>query len=102
MGLGREEMQRIFLALKKLVDSERLTHCRFWGKILGIENNYIVAEAENREGEEKDHYTIEDELKEQIKEPESLEKEPFEVRARKLETCIHCLYLGGVNKLDVA
>ncbi|XP_038144226.1 radial spoke head protein 4 homolog A [Cyprinodon tularosa] len=78
VGLGREEMQRIFLALKKLVDSERLTHCRFWGKILGIENNYIVAEAENRGGEEKDHYTIEDELKEQIKGPESLEKEPFE------------------------
>lgn len=52
MGLGRMEMQRIFLALKQLVQSEQLPRCRLWGKILGRESNYIVAEAAYREGEE--------------------------------------------------
>uniref|UniRef100_A0A3Q2CR95 Radial spoke head component 4A n=1 Tax=Cyprinodon variegatus TaxID=28743 RepID=A0A3Q2CR95_CYPVA len=100
VGLGREEMQRIFLALKKLVDSERLTHCRFWGKILGIENNYIVAEAENREGEEKDHYTIEDELKEQIKEsPLGGEEPPFPHSAHKPQHEVPKEAIGiGANK----
>uniref|UniRef100_UPI00398E6A2D radial spoke head protein 6 homolog A n=1 Tax=Pristiophorus japonicus TaxID=55135 RepID=UPI00398E6A2D len=51
-GLGREEMYRIFLALKQLVDSQPLQKCRFWGKILGTGGSYIVAEVEFREGEE--------------------------------------------------
>ncbi|XP_030582776.1 radial spoke head protein 4 homolog A isoform X2 [Archocentrus centrarchus] len=51
VGLGREEMQRIFLALKQLVESQSLLHCRLWGKILGTESSYIVAEAV-AEGEE--------------------------------------------------
>ncbi|XP_053742045.1 radial spoke head protein 4 homolog A-like isoform X1 [Synchiropus splendidus] len=46
VGLGREELMKIFLALKLLVDSHALQHCRLWGKILGREQNYIVAEAE--------------------------------------------------------
>ncbi|KAJ7996697.1 hypothetical protein DPEC_G00239710 [Dallia pectoralis] len=54
LGLGKEEMLRIFLALKQLVDSQPLAHCRFWGKILGTEDNYIVAECGYREGEEED------------------------------------------------
>ncbi|KAK3508762.1 hypothetical protein QTP70_004239 [Hemibagrus guttatus] len=54
VGLGREEMQRILLALKQLVDIQPLQRCRFWGKILGIEGNYIVAEVEFREGEEEE------------------------------------------------
>ncbi|XP_062419271.1 radial spoke head protein 4 homolog A [Pungitius pungitius] len=37
VGLGREEMQRIFLALKQLVESQALLGCRLWGKILGTE-----------------------------------------------------------------
>ncbi|XP_029285598.1 LOW QUALITY PROTEIN: radial spoke head protein 4 homolog A [Cottoperca gobio] len=53
VGLGREEMQRVFLALKQLVDSQALLCCRLWGKILGTESSYIVAEAEYREGEEE-------------------------------------------------
>lgn len=52
VGLGRMEMQRIFLALKQLAQSEQLPRCRLWGKILGRESNYIVAEATYREGEE--------------------------------------------------
>ncbi|XP_029356680.1 radial spoke head protein 4 homolog A [Echeneis naucrates] len=60
VGLGREEMQRIFLALKKLVESQALPRCRLWGKILGTESNYIVAEADYREGEEEDEQITEE------------------------------------------
>ena len=44
IGLGREEMFRIFLALKKLVDTHPLQTVRFWGKIFGTVQNYIIAE----------------------------------------------------------
>ncbi|KAL3046918.1 hypothetical protein OYC64_021190 [Pagothenia borchgrevinki] len=57
VGLGREEMQRVFLALKQLVESQGLLRCRLWGKILGTESSYIVAEAEYREGEEEEENT---------------------------------------------
>ncbi|XP_045546027.1 radial spoke head protein 6 homolog A isoform X1 [Salmo salar] len=53
VGLGREEMLRVFLALKKLVNSQPLARCRLWGKILGTEGNYLVAEGEYRDGEEE-------------------------------------------------
>lgn len=52
VGLGRMEMQRIFLALKQLAQSEQLPHCRLWGKILGRDSNYIIAEAAYKEAEE--------------------------------------------------
>ncbi|KAJ4943302.1 hypothetical protein JOQ06_005805 [Pogonophryne albipinna] len=42
VGLGREEMQRVFLALKQLVESQGLPRCRLWGKILGTESSYIM------------------------------------------------------------
>lgn len=54
VGVGREEMHRILLSLKQLVDLQPLQRCRFWGKILGVETNYIVAEVEFREGEEEE------------------------------------------------
>ncbi len=68
VGLGREEMQRVFLALKQLVDSQCLLRCRFWGKILGTQGNYLVAEGEFREGEgeeEETEQTHEDEEREE-------------------------------------
>lgn len=59
IGLNREEMVRIWLALKTLVATQSTDKVRFWGKILGIEQNYIVAEIELRdtqddEGEEEE------------------------------------------------
>ncbi|XP_029905235.1 radial spoke head protein 6 homolog A [Myripristis murdjan] len=65
VGLGREEMQRIFLALKQLVESQPLQHCRLWGKILGIESNYVIAEAEYREGEEEEEQSTEETAEEE-------------------------------------
>ncbi|XP_042339934.1 radial spoke head protein 6 homolog A [Plectropomus leopardus] len=64
VGLGREEMQRVFLALKQFVESQGLLRCRLWGKILGTESSYIVAEADYREGEEGEEESIEEEEKE--------------------------------------
>ena len=54
IGLNREEMIRIWLALKSLVDNHPLQHVRFWGKIFGTEQNYYVAEVEYREGDEEE------------------------------------------------
>lgn len=52
IGLNREEIMRIWLALKNLVDNHPLQHVRFWGKLFGTEQNYIVAEVEYSEGQE--------------------------------------------------
>ena len=54
VGINREELMRIFLALKNLVDNHPLQHVRFWGKLLGTEQNYIVAEVEYSEGQEEE------------------------------------------------
>jgi len=54
VGLSREEMIRIWLALRTLVESQPVEHVRFWGKILGTERNYIVAEVQWRDGEGDD------------------------------------------------
>ncbi|KAG8510945.1 Radial spoke head protein 4A [Galemys pyrenaicus] len=60
VGLGTDETYRIFLALKQLTDTHPIQKCRFWGKILGIEMNYIVAELEFREGEDEEEVEEED------------------------------------------
>ena len=54
IGLNREEIIRIWLALKRLVDTHPLQHVRFWGKIFGTEQNYVVAEVEYRDGEDEE------------------------------------------------
>lgn len=54
VGLNREEIVRIWLALKNLVDTHPLLHVRFWGKIFGTQQNYLIAEVEYREGEEEE------------------------------------------------
>ncbi|KAK2554388.1 Radial spoke head protein 4-like protein A [Acropora cervicornis] len=53
IGLSREEMFRVFLALKQLVDSKPLQMVRFWGKVFGIECNYYIAEQGEGETEEQ-------------------------------------------------
>jgi len=47
-------MVRVWLALRTLVESQPVEHVRFWGKILGTESNYVVAEVQWREGEGDD------------------------------------------------
>ncbi|KAM4866083.1 radial spoke head protein 4 homolog A [Thomomys bottae] len=60
VGLGTDETYRIFLALKQLTDTHPIQSCRLWGKILGLEMNYIIAEVEFREGEEEEEVEEED------------------------------------------
>ncbi|KAF3691381.1 Radial spoke head protein 4 -like protein A Radial spoke head-like protein 3 [Channa argus] len=79
VGLGREEMQKIFLALKQLIESQALLHCRLWGKILGTESSYIVAEAEYREGEDEEEQNTEEAVEEEEREPKSPDSEENEV-----------------------
>lgn len=81
VGLGREEMQRIFLALKQLVETQVLLRCRLWGKILGTEGSYIVAEVEYREGEEGE---------EESTEGEEREAETEENEVRKVKVLDQC------------
>ncbi|NXB76174.1 RSH4A protein, partial [Donacobius atricapilla] len=52
IGLSKDESYYIFLALKNLINVQPIQTCRFWGKILGLEMNYIIAEVQLREGEE--------------------------------------------------
>ncbi|XP_061440583.1 radial spoke head protein 6 homolog A-like isoform X2 [Rhineura floridana] len=68
IGLSLEEYYHIFLALKQLVSTHPIQTCRFWGKILGIEANYIVAEVEFREGEEEEEAEEEEIVEEGLKE----------------------------------
>ncbi|XP_056270117.1 radial spoke head protein 4 homolog A isoform X2 [Pseudoliparis swirei] len=75
VGLGREEMQRVFLALKQLVGSQALLRCRLWGKVLGTESSYIVAEAEYGEGEEEEEKSFEEVAEEEEGEEETQENE---------------------------
>nr|KAG5688285.1 hypothetical protein BaRGS_033945 [Batillaria attramentaria] len=75
IGLNREEMIRVWLALKNLVDNHPLQHVRFWGKLLGTEQNYYVAEVEYREGDEEEE---EEEEPEEAAEEDVAEKEEGE------------------------
>ncbi|KAH0615889.1 hypothetical protein JD844_026492 [Phrynosoma platyrhinos] len=68
IGLSLEEYYHIFLALKQLVTTHPIQTCRFWGKILGTEANYIVAEVEFREGEEEEEAEEEEIIEEGLKE----------------------------------
>jgi len=65
--LGRDEIFRIYLALKRLTEQYPLATCRFWGKVQGTKHNYMIAETSFREGE--------DDLEEEEEEEENNEEE---------------------------
>uniref|UniRef100_A0A8C5UI94 Radial spoke head 6 homolog A n=1 Tax=Malurus cyaneus samueli TaxID=2593467 RepID=A0A8C5UI94_9PASS len=54
IGLNKDESYCIFLSLKNLVNVQPILTCRFWGKILGLEMNYIIAETQVREVEDQE------------------------------------------------
>ncbi|KAG8008925.1 Radial spoke head protein 4-like protein A [Nibea albiflora] len=99
VGLGREEMQRVFLALKQLVESQALLRCRLWGKILGTQSSYIVAEAEYREGEEEDEQGAEEEETEAETQENENEVDPLPQSTYKPLPAVPKEALGtGANK----
>ncbi|NXC86736.1 RSH4A protein, partial [Cercotrichas coryphoeus] len=61
IGLNKDESYYIFLALKNLINVQPIQTCRFWGKILGLEMNYIIAEVQLQEGEEDEEIAEEGE-----------------------------------------
>ncbi|KAK3092588.1 hypothetical protein FSP39_004684 [Pinctada imbricata] len=73
VGLNREEMIRVWLALKNLVDNHPLSHVRFWGKIFGTEQNYYIAEVEYRDGDGEEEE--EEEEPEEHQDEDTTEKE---------------------------
>lgn len=64
IGLSKDESYHIFLALKKLISVQPIQTCRFWGKILGLEMNYIIAEVQYHEGEEEEETEEEEVIEE--------------------------------------
>ena len=82
VGLGREELHRIFLALKQLVESQMLLRCRLWGKILGTESSYIIAEALCKEMDEEEEQKTEEEAEKEER-PTDNEENETEVRRWK-------------------
>ncbi|XP_070688212.1 radial spoke head protein 6 homolog A [Pempheris klunzingeri] len=101
VGLGREEMQKVFLALKQLVDSQALQHCRLWGKILGTESSYIIAEAEYREGADEEEQSTEEAAEEEEREAaiEENEMDPLPQSAYKPLPVVPKEAIGtGANK----
>ncbi|XP_066488556.1 radial spoke head protein 6 homolog A-like [Tiliqua scincoides] len=85
IGLSLEEYYHVFLALKQLVTTHPIQTCRFWGKILGIEANYIVAEVEFREGEEEEEAEEEEVVEEGLKEGSEFKEEEDDEEEEKDE-----------------
>ena len=56
------------LALKQLTQEQSLISARFWGKILGTQANYIVAEVEFQEGHGEEEEGEEEESLKEVKE----------------------------------
>ncbi|XP_009883829.1 PREDICTED: LOW QUALITY PROTEIN: radial spoke head protein 6 homolog A-like [Charadrius vociferus] len=75
IGLSKDESYHIFLALKKLISVQPIQTCRFWGKILGLEMNYIIAEVQYHEGEEEEEEEVTEEEGKGVGEVEDEEEE---------------------------
>ncbi|CAN0135075.1 unnamed protein product [Bubo scandiacus] len=78
IGLSKDESYHIFLALKKLISVQPIQTCRFWGKILGLEMNYIIAEVQYHEGEEEEETEEEEVIEEGGKGMDEVEDEDEE------------------------
>uniref|UniRef100_A0A1I8HMT7 HECT domain-containing protein n=3 Tax=Macrostomum lignano TaxID=282301 RepID=A0A1I8HMT7_9PLAT len=78
VGIDKDEIYRIWLSLKKLVDEKPIEKLRFWGKVLGTEQNYYVAEVEFREGEGEEEAEEEAEPERDDKDDEEGEEEETE------------------------
>ncbi|NXF65755.1 RSH4A protein, partial [Ciccaba nigrolineata] len=78
IGLSKDESYHIFLALKKLISVQPIKICRFWGKILGLEMNYIIAEVQYYEGEEEEETEEEEVIEEGGKGMDEVEDEDEE------------------------
>lgn len=51
VGVTKEEAFRLMLSMKKLTDKHPLKSVRFFGKIMGLHNDYYIVESEYKDGE---------------------------------------------------
>lgn len=79
-GIGAEESFRVGLALRKLLDTQPLENVRFFGKIHGLDADYLVAETEFKAGarqeDEEEEDDDEDEPEEEVDDAASVDSEP--------------------------
>lgn len=54
VSLGQQNTFLLLLSIKRLVEEKSLKSVRLWGKIIGTEGNYIVAEGELKDGAQDD------------------------------------------------
>lgn len=52
VGLGKEETFRVYLALRQLMNEQPVTDVSFWGKVMGTNKDYLIAECVYKDGEE--------------------------------------------------
>nr|XP_014120866.1 radial spoke head protein 4 homolog A isoform X1 [Zonotrichia albicollis] len=85
IGLSKDECYYIFLAFKNLISVQPIQTCRFWGKILGLEMNYIIAEVQLREGEEEEEEREEEEEETVAEEEKEMGEGEEEVEQKEKE-----------------
>lgn len=57
VGFGKEEAHLIYAALKKLAAEKQVERVRFWGKILTMNKDYLIAEGYTKESNAGDPTT---------------------------------------------
>jgi radial spoke head protein 4/6 len=108
VSFGKEETFLLFLSIKKLVEQKQLKSIRFWGKIFGREKNYIITEAELKEGSDDPEEAIVnavpklEEVKVEVQEGPKLPKpKAFSRLSREQRSGVNkyvyyvCNYIGG-------
>lgn len=103
VGIGLTEQESILLqqSIQKLVRSKPLATAHFWGKVMGVEKDYYIVEAEFNEGERPHAEAAEEEEKNEPAEdappPDPKEqKAPIEEDSGpNLNSYFVCTALGG-------
>ncbi|XP_072558436.1 radial spoke head protein 4 homolog A isoform X2 [Paramormyrops kingsleyae] len=79
------EQQKVLFSHKGGEDgTQEEQHCRFWGKILGTENSYLVAEVEFREGEEDEEDALDEAGEDEEREAEDSRGDEEEARTAEI------------------
>jgi hypothetical protein len=97
VGLGLNERESVLLqrSLEKLVRSKPLARAHFWGKILGVDRDYYVSEAEFNEGERPHREATEEEEKQETEEPKQPKAPIEEDTGPNTNSYFVCNHLGG-------
>jgi radial spoke head protein 4A len=95
IGLGQREVTLLQRSIEKLVRSKPLAKARFWGKVMGIDRDYYVAEVEFNDGERPHKEPSEEEEKQETDEPKTPKAPIEEDVGPNLNNYFVCTTLGG-------